>query len=190
MITINLLRRSLDNERRMQRQSKREAVGVVCLILGLVIVCGFVWIDLNRSLMQLQSKKNQRMTALVDAKKKFDQLNLMNRQTLDLMTRSQQVAALATLQRQPLILLDAVSRSLDPLNMWLAKLEMENAQITLVGFAQSRKHIVQFAQNLKRQEFIQSVAVLETGKKNEESSLFPFTMNLLLMAELNDVAPS
>lgn len=190
MIAINLLRHPLDNERRMRQRSKREAVGVMYLVLGMVIVCGLVWNDLDRSLVQLQDQKNQRMVELVEVKKKFDQYDLMNRQTLDLKSKSQEVTALAALQRQPLQLLDAVSQSLDPLNIWLAKLEMKKEQVTLVGFAQTRNQIVEFAQNLKRHELFQSVAVLETGKKAGESSLYPFSMNLLLMSELNDVAPS
>jgi len=190
MIAINLLRHPLDNERRMQQRFKRDVVGVMCLVLGMVIVCGLVWNDLERSLVRLQDQKNQKMVELVEVKKTFDQFDLMKRQALDLKSKSQQVEALAALQRQPLQLLDGVSRSLDPLNIWLAKLEMKKEQVTLVGFAQTRRQIMQFAQNLKRQKFFQSVAVLETGQKAGESSLYPFSMNLLLTSESNDVAPS
>lgn len=190
MIAINLLRRPLVNERRVHLRSKMEAAVVMCIVSVLAIVCGFVWADLERSLEQLNSEKSQRVAALAEAKQKYDQLERLNQQTADLMNSGQQVLALAVQQRQPLQLLDAVSHSLDPLNIWLAKLEMEKEEVTLMGFAQTRGQIVQFAQNLKRQELLQSVAVLETGKKTGEFSLYPFTMNLLLMSESHDVAPS
>ncbi|MDA0737947.1 MAG: PilN domain-containing protein [Nitrospirae bacterium] len=190
MIEINLLRSSLDKERGLRQRCKSEAVVVLCLFLGLVLVCGFVWVDFERTLAQLHSQKNLKAAQLVELKRRHEQFEIMNRQTADLVNRSQQVIALAAQQRQPLQLLDAVSRSLDPLNIWLAKLEMKREQVTLVGFAQTRNQIVQFSRNLKGQELFQSVAVLETGKKTRESSLYPFTMNLLLMSELHAVSPS
>lgn len=190
MIEINLLRSSLDKERGLRQRCKREAAVVMCLFLGLVLICGFVWADLERSLAQLHGQKNQKAAELVTSKQRHEQFEMMNQQTVVLVNRNQQVVALAAQQRQPLQLLDAVSRSLDPLNIWLAKLEMKHEQVTLIGFAQNRNQIVQFSRNLQRQELFQSVAVLETGKKTEESSLYPFTMNLLLMSELHDVAPS
>ncbi len=190
MIKINLLRSSLDKERGLRQRCKREAVVVMCLFLGLVLVSGFVWADLEGSLSQLHSQKNQKAAELVELKQRHEQFEMMNRQTADLVNRNQQVTALAAQQQQPLQLLDAVSQSLDPLNIWLAKLEMKQEQVMLMGFAQTRNQIVQFSRNLKRQEFFQSVAVLETGKKTGEPSLYPFTMNLLLVSELNDVAPS
>jgi len=190
MIVINLLRRPLDNERRVRLRCKREFAAMMCVFLVMAIVCGFVRTDLDRSLVQLQTEKSQKMVELVEAKNKYAQFEMMNQQIVDLRNSGQEVLALAIQQRQPLQLLDAVSHSLDPLNIWLAKLDMENAKVTLMGFAQTRGQIVQFAQNLKRQELFQSVAVLETGKKTGEFSLYPFTMNLLLMSELNNVTPS
>ena len=190
MIKINLLRRSLDKERGLRKQCKREAVVVMCLFLGLLLVCGFVWVDLEGSLSQLHAQKNQKAVELVELKQRHEQFEMMNRQTADLVARNQQVTALAAQQRQPLYLLDAVSHSLDPLNIWLAKLEMKQEQVTLMGFAKNRNQIVQFSRNLKRQELFRSVAVLETGKKTGVPSLYPFTMNLFLVSGLNDVASS
>lgn len=190
MIAINLLRHPLDKERRRWQRGKREAALGMGIFLAMVIVCGYVWVDMNRSLEQLHSQKNQKFAQLAESKQRHDQIEMMRQKIKDLMYRNQQVTILAVQQRQPLQLLDAVSRSLDPLNIWLAKLEMSKEQVTLVGFAQNRNQIVQFSQNLKRQEIFQSVAVLETGKKTGDSSLYPFTMNLRLLSELNDVAPS
>jgi Tfp pilus assembly protein PilN len=190
MIAINLLRRTLVNEQRQRRRCQGEAAIVLLIVMGTVVVCGFIWADLDRSRGQLQKEKEHKSEQLVVLERTRGQLEVIHRHTADLKKRSQQVTRLMGQQRRSIRLLDSVIRSLDPLNLWLAGLEMEQDQVTLKGFADSKSHIVQFAQSLKRDGLFQDVTVLEAGKTSGESSVYHFTMNLLLISEVDHVTSS
>ncbi len=190
MIAINLLRCTLANEHRQRRRCQSEAAVVLLIVVGTIAVCGFVWADLEQSLGQLQKEKVQKTAQLVELEHTRGQLKMLNRHTADLRNRSQQVTHLMSQQRRSIQLLDTVSRSLDPLKLWLATLEMKQDRVMLMGFADSKSQIVQFAQNLKRDGLFQEVTVLEAGQVSGEPSKYNFTMNLLLTAELDYVTSS
>lgn len=190
MIAINLLRRTLENEHRQRRRCQSEAAVVLLLVVGTIVVCGFVWADLAQSLGQLQKEKVQKTAQLVELEQAHGQLKMIHRHTADLINRSQQVTHLMSQQRRSIQLLDAVSRSLDPLNLWLASLELQEDQVMLMGFAGSKSQIVQFAQYLKRDGLFQEVTVLEAGQVSGEPLKYNFTMNLLLTEELDYVSSS
>jgi len=190
MIAINLLRCILKHEHRQRRRCQAEAAVLLLVIVGTIAVCGFVWADLEQSLGQLQKEKVQKTAQLVELEHTRGQLKIMNRHTTDLRNRSQQVTHLTNQQRRSIQLLDTVSRSLDPLKLWLDTLEMKQDRVMLMGFADSKSQIVQFAQNLKRDGLFQEVTVLEAGHVSGEPSKYNFTMNLLLTAELDYVASS
>ncbi len=190
MIAINLLRRTLENEHRQRRRCQSEAAVVLLIVVGMIAVCGFVWADLAQSLGQLQKEKVQKIAQLVELEHTRGQLKMIHRHTVDLRNRSQQVTHLMSQQRRSIQLLDTISRSLDPLKLWLATLEMKQDRVTLMGFADSKSKIVQFAQHLKRDGFFQEVTVLEAGQVSGEPLKYNFTMNLLLTAELDYVSSS
>ncbi len=190
MIAINLLRRTLLNEQRQRRRCQGEAAVVVVIVMATVAVCGGVWAELDRSLGQLQEEKARKVARLLDLERTHGKLESTNRQTAALRHRSQQVTRLLIQQRRPIQLLDAVSRSLDSLKLWLDRLEMDQEQVRLVGFAESKAQIVQFAQYLKRDGLFQDVEVLEAARTSEESSAYHFTMNLRLITEPDYVTSS
>ena len=190
MIAINLLRCTLENEHRQRRRCQGEAAVVLLIVLGTIAVCGFVWADLDQSLGQFQKEKEQKTTQLAEWERAYSQLEEINRYTADLRKRSRQVTHLMGQQRRSIQLLDTVSRSLDPLKLWLIRLEMQQDQVTLMGFADSKAQIVQFVQYLKRDGLFQEVTVLEAGQVSGKPSKYNFTMTLLLRAELNHVTSS
>jgi len=132
----------------------------------------------------------KKTTQLAEWERTYSQLEEINRYTADLKKRSRQVTHLMGQQRRSIQLLDTVSRSLDPLKLWLIRLEMQQDQVTLMGFADSKAQIVQFVQYLKRDGLFQEVTVLEAGQVSGKPSKYNFTMTLLLRAELNHVTSS
>lgn len=190
MIAINLLRGTIEQEHRQRRRCQGEAALALLIVVGTIAVCGFLWADLAQSLGQLQKEKVQKTAHLVELERTRGQLEVIHRHTADLRNRSQQVTHLMSQQRRSIQLLDTVSRSLDPLKLWLATLEMKQDRVMLMGFADSKSQIVQFAQNLKRDGLFQEVTVLEAGQVSGEPSKYNFTMNLLLAAELDYVTSS
>ena len=190
MITINLLRRKIADEERDRRRCRFEASLVMSILVGTIAVCGFVWWDLDDSRANLQRLKEQKVGELAIKARMQRQLSDITVQIEDLQARSRLVARLADQQRRTIQLLDAVSRSLDPLTIWLSSLQMEREKILLMGFAKSKAHIVEFAELLKHEEIVQDVAILETGKTTENASVYGFSVNLQLMKEAGDVTPS
>ena len=190
MITINLLRHTLTNEHRQRRRCQIEASVVMLTLVGAITICGLVWVALDRSLGFLQKQKEQKTLQLVELERIHGQLKVINQQKAELMSRSHQATYLEVQQRRSIRLLDTVSRSLNPLQLWLASLELEKDQVMLMGFAESKAQIVEFVQNLKSEKFFQDVAVLEAGKTSEESSVYHFKMSLLLTSGIDNVTSS
>ena len=190
MIAINLLRRTLENEHGQRRRCQREAAVVLLIVVGTIAVCGFVWADLEQSLGQLQKEKVRKTAQLVELEHTRGHIKMLNRHTADLRNRCQQVTHLMSQQRRSIQLLDIVRRSLDPLNLWLASLELQEDQVMLMGFADSKSQIVQFAQYLKRDGLFHEVRVLEAGQVSGKPLQYNFTMNLLLTAESDHVSSS
>ena len=190
MIAINLLRRTLANEQAQRRRCQGGAALGLLILISLVTVCGVVWTNLDQSLDQLHKQKEQKLAQLVKEERLQGQVEELHRQTADLRTWSQQIAHVAVQHRQSIQLLDVVSHNLDPLSLWLTRLDLETKRVRLMGVAESRADIVQFAHDLKRDGLFQDVTVLEAGRTSEESAGYSFTMNLLLRSESDHVTSS
>jgi len=190
MITVNLLRRTLANEHRHRRRCQMEATVMAFVLVSFTVVCGMVWWDLDHSRNHLQIVKEQKALQLGAMKRLHAQIEKLNAQARHLLKRSHAVARLSAQQRQSIRLLDVVSQSLNPLRIWLASLQMENGNVILRGYTESKNQIVEFANFLKRDEIFQDVAILETGKTSEDFSGYEFSMNLRLKKEWNHVTTS
>ena len=153
MIEINLLGRTLENEQRQRRRFQVEAAVVILILTSALAVCGAIWMDLDRSLRVLQHQIKEKTVQLVKLKQVQEQLEVMHQKKTDLVARSHQVIRLAAQQRRSIQLLDTVSRNLNPLKLWLSNLEMEKEHVTLMGYAESKSQVVEFAKNLKQDGF-------------------------------------
>lgn len=190
MISINLLRHTLENEHNQRRRCLVEGMVLLLMVIGTVGVCGLVWVNLERSFAQLQSEKEFKVVQLGQWERTHSQFEGAKRQIVDLRNRSEEITNLVVQQRRSIQILDTVSRSLDPLKLWLTGLEMEKEQVTLLGFAESKTQIVELAQFLKQAGLFEEVTVLEAGRTSEEPLVYHFTMNLLLISGIHDVTSS
>jgi type IV pilus assembly protein PilN len=184
MIAMNLLRRTLANEQRRRRRCQIEMTVGLFLLVGTFVVSGFIWWDMDTSISSLHRQEAQQIVTLREVEHSHSQLQVTNRQIADLRERSHRVTHLIAQHHQAIQLLDVVSHSLDPLRLWLSALEMEQAQVKLVGFAESKDQIVQFAKLLKEDSIFQNVSVREAGRASGESPTYHFIMDLLLTSEV------
>ena len=190
MIAINLLRRPLANEQRRRRRCQIELSVGVFLIVGILVASGLIWWNMDRSISSLREQEAQRMDRLRGVEHFQSQLEATSHQLDDVKERSRQVTNLLVQRRQAIQVLDVVSRSLDPLRLWLSDLEMEQGQVKLMGFSESKDQIVKFAKLLNQDSLFQNVTVREAGRVPGESSSYHFIMDLLLTSEVEYVRAS
>lgn len=190
MIAINLLRRTLVHEHRQRRKCLSEAAMWLLVVFGTVVIYGSIWDDLVFSRAHLQKEKEYKVAQLEQFERTRDQLEIINHHKADLKSRHQVATDLMGQQQRSIQLLDTVSQSLDPLHIWLSRLEMNQDKVTLKGYADSKSQIVQLVQSLKHDDLFQDVRVVEAEKVSGESYAYQFSMNLLWMSEGDHVTSS
>jgi type IV pilus assembly protein PilN len=190
MIAVNLLRRTLVYEHRHRRKCLGEAAMLLLVVFGTVAIFGFIWNDLDHARAHLQKEKEYKVVQLEQLERTRDQLKIINHHNADLKNRHQAATDLMAQQQRSIQLLDTVSQSLDPLHIWLSRLEMKQDKVTLKGYADSKSQIVQLVQSLKHDDLFYDVRVLEAERVSGESFAYQFTMNLLLISEGNHVTSS
>ena len=81
----------------------------------------------------------------------------------------------------PVKVLDQVSRSIEPLKLWLLKLSLTNGTVEIEGRALTNDDIVEFVNNLRRTEAFNSIQLVESRASTENKiNLFSFKLKFAL----------
>lgn len=87
---------------------------------------------------------------------------------------------LTILTRDPngsLRLLSAISRVIDPLDVWLLRLETNDQRVLLSGLALSQDAVVKLTENLEETKVIGSVSAFETQADTVQPSRLRFSIH-------------
>lgn len=81
----------------------------------------------------------------------------------------------------PVKVLDQVSRSLDPLKLWLLKLNLNNGSVEVEGRALTNDDIVEFVNNLRRTEAFTGIQLVESRATTENKiNFYSFKLKFVL----------
>jgi type IV pilus assembly protein PilN len=81
----------------------------------------------------------------------------------------------------PVQVLDHVSHSLEPLNIWLVRLTVKGTSVELEGKALTNDDVVEFVNNLRRAEYFSNIRLLESKSGTEAKlNLYQFKLNMTL----------
>ena len=81
----------------------------------------------------------------------------------------------------PVRVLDHVSQSLDPLKLWLVRLNVRGNDVELEGRAMSNDDVVEFVNNLRRTNFFTNILLAESRAGTEQKfNLYQFKLNFSL----------
>ena len=180
MLTINLLRDSLEDARKIKRRKYLEGWAV---LLAFALVCGGIgisWMNAQQQIQFLQGELTVRETKVAarpHIEEKLKVLTERKRLLLDTLTQARHVHES---REQPGKILHAVSGSVDPLSIWLVAIELTDDRVVLDGLAETREDVLGLLNALEEQSLFRHVAVTETRMKRiAEKPVISFIITLL-----------
>ena len=184
MIAINLLRHVLADTRRLRRRRLWEgmigllSLGVVCLVLGLIAV------NANHEIQSLQKKLAIKRVQVASQTRLESEVKALVEQKEKLMDGLSRFEDIQRLRKLPVNILDGISKSLDPLDLWLLTMQLEKGYLELTGVAGSREEILNFSKNIEDQSLFKDVIISETrAELIVQEPLYSFSMNLKVDTE-------
>lgn len=181
MIRINLLATPRAKAVKRQWDVRLElisAVGFLILAVGAWIVYGET---LEREIIEKQVEKQGKEKELALLKDKVKQVQDFERTKKLLEDKNRVIDELEKSRAGPVQVLDYVSHSLDPLNIWLVRLTVKGNNVELEGKALSNDDVVEFVNNLRRAEYFSAIRLLESKSGTEgKLNLYQFKLNMTL----------
>ena len=181
MIRINLLPEPRTKGAKKQWDVRIEAAGACVAIVLVVIACfyyaGILDEEIQAKQLTKQEKEKQiaalqiQVKAVEDFEKKKKQLEDKGR-IIDQLEKS---------RGGPVRTMDYLSQSLEPLKLWLSRLDIKDKQIEMDGKAVSQDDIVEFVNNLRRTEHFTNIRLVESRAGTEgKSTAYLFKINASL----------
>jgi len=136
---------------------------------------------LDRDIESKQLDKQGKDKQLVVLKERVKQVeDFENRKKL-LEEKNRIIEQLEKSRAGPVRVLDHVSQSLDPLKLWLVRLNVRGNDVELEGRAMSNDDVVEFVNNLRRTNFFTNIILQESRAGTEAKfNLYQFRLNFTL----------
>jgi type IV pilus assembly protein PilN len=183
MIRINLLPTPRARTVKRQWDVRLEvacAIGVVLLTAG---ACIFYADLLDSEIEAKQVEKQGKEKQLAILKEKVKQVQDFEQRKKLLEDKNRVIDELEKSRSGPVRVLDYVSQSLNPLNLWLTRLSMKGNEIELEGRALTNNDVVEFVNNLRASDYFVNIRLVESRSGIESKvSVYQFKLNLTLKA--------
>jgi len=191
MIVINLLKQSLADTRNLRRKRRLEGmIGILALSL-VCIFSGLIWANVNKQIQSLQQELAAKRVQFATRTQFESAVKGLVERKEKLMQEILRLEDIQRLRVQPGNILETVSQSLDPLDLWLVTMQLEKGRLALDGIAGSREDILRFSKNLDDQALFMDVSISETrAELMAEEALYSFSMNLNINREHVGSTPS
>ena len=142
-------------------------IGILLLTIGTCWVLEKTLTQQHNTALQEKQSKEQMLATLNDEAKQLRQLE----QTRTVLLTDYHLLESPDSQKMiPVVLLDVVSRSLDPLNLWLFNLSIDELEVELKGRALDGKDILRFVENLERSAVFGNLRTVETRIEHGQSA--------------------
>jgi len=162
MIRINLFPEPRTKGTKKQWDVRIEAVAALAIVVLVVIGCfyyaGVLDDEIQTKTLAKQEKEKQ-IAALQQQVKQVEDFEKKKKQLED---KTRIIDQLEKLRGGPVRTLDYLSQSLEPLKLWLGRLDVKDKQIELEGKAVSQDDIVEFINNLRRTEHFANIRLMES----------------------------
>jgi type IV pilus assembly protein PilN len=181
MIRINLLPATRVKVAKRQWDVRVEAgIGV---LLVLLTIGGWVYYGdmLDGEIEARQAEKQGKEKQLALLKEKVKQVQDFEQKKKLLEDKNRVIDDLEKSRSGPVRILDYVSQSLEPLDVWLTRLQVKDANIELEGRALTNDDVVQFVNNLRKTDHFTNIRLVESRSGTEAKvNLYQFKLNLTL----------
>jgi type IV pilus assembly protein PilN len=179
MIKVNLLAAhpGAPVAREWLPREQRSALGGIALLLGTVVLVGGWWYYLRAEAEGVATRISAAETELVRLKDAAKIVEQTTARKNELSERLSLIERLRTAKRQPVTLLETVSRSV-PDGLWLLEIKQAGATVQIDGRATSITAVTDFTERLQSSGFFKRpVEILSTGSETiEETDLIKFSV--------------
>jgi type IV pilus assembly protein PilN len=167
MIKINLL--SIPKARKVKKQMEIQYELILAgVLIGIVVVaCTYFWYLMNSRIDRLKNEKTKANAELTVLKEKVKEVENYESNKKVLEEKNKIIEQLKKNQGAPVHLLDELSKSMEPLKIWLTTVKEEGQQVEVDGKAVTNADIVQFINNLKNTKFFGDIQLIESRQAIE-----------------------
>ena len=162
MIRINLLPEPRTKGVKKQWDVRIEAVGAAVAIVVVVLACFWYASELDAVIEAKQLTKQDKEKQIAALKEQVKQVEDFEKKKKQLEDKGRIIDELEKKRGGPVRAMDHISQSLEPLKLWLLKLDMKEKQIDMEGKALSQDDIVEFINNLRRTEYFVNIRLTES----------------------------
>jgi type IV pilus assembly protein PilN len=181
MIRINLLSTPRAKAVQTQWDVRLELISAVALLILTVAGWMFYGETLESDIADKQHEKQGKEKEVALLKDKVKQVQDFERTKKLLEDKNRVIDELEKSRAGPVQVLDHVSHSLEPLNIWLVRLTVKGTSVELEGKALTNDDVVEFVNNLRRAEYFSNIRLLESKSGTEAKlNLYQFKLNMTL----------
>jgi type IV pilus assembly protein PilN len=181
MIRINLL--TVPRARAVKRQWDvgLELASGIAVMLLMLAGWWFYGETLESEIANKQLEKQDKEKQLALLKDKVKQVQDFEQKKKLLEDKNRIIDELERVRIGPVKVMDYVSQSLEPLNLWVVRLAMKGNTVEIDGRAMTNDDVVEFVNNLRRADYFASIRLVETRSGTEsKQNLYQFKLNLTL----------
>jgi type IV pilus assembly protein PilN len=163
MIRINLLPfRAARKKENIRRQISVFVLSVVCLVL----LMGFVFLNLSRTVAALETDMSSKKRELATYAETTKKIEVLKKKISEVRAKLNVIKELETKKTGPVLLLDELSMAVPKEKLWLTDLNEKQGILTLQGTAMDNDTVALFMTNLENAKHIVSVDLQTAKLKN------------------------
>lgn len=162
MIRINLLPEPRTKGVKKQWDVRIEAAGAAAVVVLVVIACFYYAGILDEEIQAKQQAKQAKEKQIAALKEQVKQVEDFEKKKKQLEDKGRIIDQLEKARGGPVRTLDYISQSLEPLKLWLTRLDVKEKQVEMDGKALGQDDIVEFINNLRRTEHFTDIRLAES----------------------------
>ncbi len=179
MIRINLLPVPRSKKGPQPYDIRLEVVVAVVVIVATVAGCMYYSSILDDEIAAKKTEKQEKEKQLAGLKEKIKEVENFEQKKKQLEDKNRIIDQLEQARGGPVRVMDAVSKSLDPLRLWLVALNVKGRDVELDGRAFTNDEVVTFVKNLKDSDRFSAIKLTESRSATEgKANVFQFKMIL------------
>lgn len=187
MITINLLPAQRAKQLKAKRVFRLQMAAGSGTLVVTVLACWLISQSLSEDIARRENDVQVKTSQLAALKAKAKQVAEWEQKQELLKRHARILDDLKKKQKNPVHVLDTVSRSLDPLKLWLTRMSVTNERVQVEGRALTNFEIVQFVRNLHSTDQFENIW-LEESRAGQEGQFTVFQFKLRMVWQDRDEA--
>ncbi|MBX3237960.1 MAG: PilN domain-containing protein [Nitrospiraceae bacterium] len=163
MIRINLLSTGPKTRKaKPQWDVRAEALIAVTLLAVTLTGCWWYAASLDEEFEAKQAEKQEKDKQVAQLKEQVKQVQDFEEKKKQLEAKNHVIEQLEKARTGPVTVMDNISQSLDPLKVWLIRLNVKGKNVELEGRAMTNDDLVEFVNNLRRTDQFMTIKLNES----------------------------